>query len=162
MDKQNILVMLGTHPKNFDRLTKKIDEIALKNRNLKFFALIANTTLEPENISWARYIPIKELEKKIAASDIVITQGGSGTAGLAIKHQKKLIIFPRKKEYKEHTDNHQVEFAHAVQKKFGAYAVEDEKKLEETIKKALKSTAKTTKEQSKIPKIIQEFIDKNF
>ena len=72
--------------------------------------------------------------KTINAARIVITHGGPSSFILPLQIGKIPIVVPRKHEYAEHVNNHQVDFCNQVAQKQGnIIVVEDEKELGEKI-----------------------------
>ena len=65
---------------------------------------------------------------------IVITHGGPSSFIMPLQIGKTPIVVPRKHEFNEHVNDHQVSFAKAVAERMGTIVVvEDMSKLEETI-----------------------------
>ena len=66
---------------------------------------------------------------------IVITHGGPSSFIMPLQVGKTPIVVPRKYEFDEHVNDHQVAFSKAVAERMGTiYVVEDMDKLGETIK----------------------------
>lgn len=153
-----IFVSAGTHTKGFERLIKKIDEIA-GTKKFEFFAQTGNTAFEPK-FEFKKFISSQEMNEKIEWCDLLIVHGGAGTIGPAMQKKKKIIIFPRLKEFNEHTDNHQLEMGKAIEKEYGFPCITEEKKIEETIIKTLKRNDFNFNKENKMEKILIEFIEK--
>lgn len=58
------------------------------------------------------------ISKYYAEARLIISHGGFSTLEI-IKTGKSLLVVPRQKEFAEHYDNHQVEFAELLHKKLG-------------------------------------------
>ena len=108
-----IFVTTGTC-KQFDRLIRHIDSIA-PQINEKIIAQIGNSTHTPQNIEWGRFYP--SIDSLIDKARIVISHGGFSCLEI-IKSETPLIVVPRQKQYAEHFDDHQVEFAELLSKKY--------------------------------------------
>lgn len=52
-------------------------------------------------------LPTAELNRAMAESDAVITHAGSGSAISALRAGKRAVFVPRRKQFKEHVDDHQ-------------------------------------------------------
>lgn len=52
-------------------------------------------------------LPAADLEQAIAEADLVISHAGVGTALTTLEHGKCPVMLPRRREFGEHTDNHQ-------------------------------------------------------
>tara|TARA_Y100000310_G_scaffold322826_1_gene382380 strand:- start:781 stop:1266 length:486 start_codon:yes stop_codon:yes gene_type:complete len=130
-----IFVTLGTHPQNFDRLLKEVDLLVEKGKiKEKVFCQIGHSSYKPKS-EFARFLTLDEFNKKLSEANIVITHAGEGNIGLCKNLGKKMIVIPRRKEFGEHTNDHQLELAEVVeQKKLGLVAWDVKelgKKLEE-------------------------------
>ncbi len=131
-----VFVSLGTHPQQFDRLLREIDRLAGEGGlGGKVFCQSGHSTYEPANFGHKKFLPLSEFGKKLSQCDVFITHAGEGNIGQAKNLGKKFICVPRRKEFSEHTNDHQLELAEVVeQKKLGLVAwnpEELEKKLHE-------------------------------
>jgi len=75
------------------------------------------STYEPKSCKWNRLFSYKEMIHNIEMARIIITHGGPSSFMMALQIGKIPIVVPRKKEFKEHVNNHQMEFVEAVSKK---------------------------------------------
>lgn len=74
--------------------------------------------------------------KNVADARIVITHGGPSSFIMPLQVGKTPIVVPRRREFNEHVNNHQVSFSRAVAQRIGTIiVVEDMAKLGETITK---------------------------
>ena len=152
-----IFVTVGTHTQGFERLIKAVDELAKKNKE-KFIIQIGNTKYVPKNCEHFKFISDREFKKLCKKSRLIITHGGVGSIMTALSLGKPTIVAPRLKKYNEHSDNHQLDIAHELEKQGRIIALYDVNRLEETIKKAGKFKPQKFKKARKIPKIIESFI----
>ena len=133
---EKIFLTLGTHPQQFYRLLKKVDElVGEKKIKEKVFAQTGHTNVKPSNIEFTKFLTLDEFNKKMREADIIITHAGEGNVGLAKNLGKKLIVMPRLKEYKEHTNDHQIELAKTVEEKKLGLVAWNEDELEEKLRK---------------------------
>ncbi|MBS3061347.1 MAG: beta(1,3)galactosyltransferase EpsH [Candidatus Diapherotrites archaeon] len=133
--KQSIFVSVGTHPQQFNRLLEKIDDlIADKTLAGDVFAQTGASTYRPKHFSHVAYMELAEFEQRIANADLVISHGGEGNIGLALKHRKKCIAIPRLARFGEHTNDHQTELVKAAADADKIVAVWAEKDLAKAIK----------------------------
>lgn len=153
-----IFVALGTHPQQFNRLLEKID-LLLKEKKLKarVFAQTGNSTYKPR-FPFKKFLPPPEFEREFRKADLVITHGGAGSIISALRHKKPLIIVPRAKEYGEHTDNHQLDLALALDKRGKAIAVPDLEKLGTAVKKAKALHSKKQSNKKELVERIELFL----
>ena len=106
-----IFVTVGTHEQQFNRLVKKVDE--LKGEGLiKEDVLIQTgyTTYEPKSCDWKQWIPYQDMIQYVKKAHIVITHGGPSSFIMPLQFGKIPIVVPRRLEYNEHVNNHQVDF----------------------------------------------------
>lgn len=122
-----IFVTVGTHEQPFDRLLKKIDE--LKANGIIKDEVIMQTgfsTYEPKYCRWDKLIPYQQMIKNVADARIVITHGGPASFIMPLQIGKTPIVVPRQKQFNEHINDHQVEFARNVAERMGTIiTVED-------------------------------------
>lgn len=115
-----IFVTVGTHEQPFNRLVEYID-------NLKRDGVIAEdvimqigySTYEPKYCRWSRLIPYREMENHVRNARIVITHGGPSSFIMPLQIGKVPIVVPRQRQYGEHVNDHQVDFAKAVSQRMG-------------------------------------------
>jgi len=155
-----IFIALGTHPQQFNRLLEKVDSL-LEERKLKaqVFAQTGNSTYKPEHFPSKKFLAPKEFEEEFKKADLAITHGGAGSIISALRYKKPLLIAPRLKEYGEHTDNHQLDLALALDKRGKAIAVLDLEKLGAAIKKAKAVHPKKHSERKKLVERIERFLE---
>jgi beta-1,4-N-acetylglucosaminyltransferase len=123
-----IYVTVGTHDQPFTRLVQAMDEIAAEIDE----RVIIQRGPSPYTPRHAEYVDIvsrEEAEAYMREARLVVAQGGCGTVLTAIHMGKPLIIVPRRREYREHIDDHQVDLARALEGREGIRVVYDEQKL---------------------------------
>ena len=106
-----IVVSVGASEYPFDRLIKIIDEICDEGiiDGKEIIAQIGSCKYVPKNYKSFSLIGRDEFQQYIDKADLIITHAGTGCVVPPLKQGKKIIIFPRLQEYKEHLDNHQLE-----------------------------------------------------
>ena len=126
-----IFVTVGNHFQEFDRLLKKVDEIAPRIPH-EIVIQKGYSKYIPQNTRHFDFVPMDEAMKYIQSSDLVISHAGIGTIILCKENGIPLIIFPRRKKYGEHGTDHQVEIAEALQERGdkNIYVVYEENQLE--------------------------------
>ena len=55
------------------------------------------------------FINSDEFDNYMKSADLIITHGGVGSILSGLKRNKKIIVVPRLKKYKEHTNDHQIQ-----------------------------------------------------
>lgn len=130
-----IFVTVGTHEQPFNRLVECIDK--LKRDRVIDDEVIVQTgycTYEPEYCQWKKFYPYQQMVRLVDEARIVITHGGPSSFIMPLQVGKTPIVVPRKHEFNEHVNDHQLSFAKAVAERMGAiYVVEDIGNLGETI-----------------------------
>lgn len=128
-----IFVTLGTQDKKFPRLLDAIEKL---NINEKIIAQIGSTEYNSSKMEIHKFISSEEFEKYMKEARIVITHAGVGTIISGLLLEKPMIVAARKKEYKEHVNNHQQQILETFSKEGYLIALEDFSKLEKTLKEA--------------------------
>ena len=106
-----ILISVGASEYKFDRFLKIIDELCEEKvmNGDEIIAQKGNTDYITQNYKSFSLIGREEFQKYMEDADIIITHAGTGCVVPPLKLGKKIIIFPRLEEYREHLDNHQLE-----------------------------------------------------
>lgn len=130
-----IFVTVGTHEQPFDRLVQKVDE--LKRDGVireDVFIQTGFSTYEPKYCQWSKLIPYEDMVKYVQQARIVITHGGPASFLMPLQIGKTPIVVPRQKQFGEHVNDHQLEFARNVAERMGTIIpVEDISKLDDVI-----------------------------
>ena len=127
-----IFVTVGTHEQPFDRLLKFVDKMVDDGIiNEEVIVQKGYTDYEMKNCKSEKLIPYEDMQKNINEARIVITHGGPASFIAPLAIGKIPIVVPRKKDYNEHVNNHQLEFAKEVEKRMKNILVVDE--IEELI-----------------------------
>lgn len=158
---ERIFISVGTHPQSFERLVKKMDKlVAEKKIKARVFAQTGYTDFKPKHFKFKKFLGLNEFEKEIKKASIVITHGGEGNIGLALKHNKKMIVVPRLKKFNEHTNDHQLELTEAIEKHRKGLAVYDINDLEKRLREIKNFKLPGKREKNKIPGLIEAFLKK--
>lgn len=132
-----IFISVGTHPDGFPRLLKEVarlvDAGVLKG---KIVVQSGYTPFSHARITTKDFFPIQEFEKLVSQADVFITHAGEGNIGAAIQNGVPMVIVPRRKKFGEHTNDHQLELAHAAEKENVGVVVHDISTLEKAIRTA--------------------------
>jgi UDP-N-acetylglucosamine transferase subunit ALG13 len=129
-----IFVTVGTHYQEFERLVKKMDEIAAKIDE-KVIMQIGYTNYEPKNARWFKFLSYDEINTFYRKSNLIISHAGAGTLLDILNLKKPSIIVPRLKKYGEHIDDQQIELGEALERSKKVIMLRDIENLEETINK---------------------------
>lgn len=156
-----VFVTIGTHSQQFDRLLKKIDEIAREKKDITFFAQTGNSEYNPQYFSYKKFLNEKEYEQNFRTASIVISHGGAGSIIHTLKLKKPLIVVPRLKKFREHTNDHQLDLGEFFEKKGKCICVKEIEGLEKAIERSKKFKPKIEIEKQGLITEIKNFLEKN-
>ena len=141
-----IFVTVGTHEQPFDRLLKCIDKMVEEGKITdKVIIQKGYTEYEPKYCESHKLISYDDMQKYINDADIVVTHGGPASFIAPLAIGKIPIVVPRKKDYNEHVNNHQLEFSKEVEKRMGNIIVaETDEEIEDAIINYSKKIKKIT------------------
>lgn len=124
-----IFVTVGTHEQPFNRLVEYMDKWA-DEHDEEVIMQTGFSTYEPKHCEWSNLYPYSQMVELVEKARIVITHGGPSSFIMPLQVGKVPIVVPRKKEFDEHVNDHQVEFSKAVAERQGnIIVVEDVQKL---------------------------------
>lgn len=124
-----IFVIFGTVPKPFDRLAKKIDEIADEIEDP--VVVQSGHTKYPFNKAKAiAFLTNEEMAQYMKEAALVVCHGGMGAIAEALKLKKKILVVPRNEQEHNHP---QVELAEELEKRGLAVHVRDIEQLKDAI-----------------------------
>lgn len=130
-----IFVTVGTHEQQFNRLLEAVDR--LKGSGDIAEDVIMQTgfsTYEPIHCKCKKLLPYDEMQRCIREARITITHGGPASFIAPLQIGKIPIVVPRQKKFDEHVNDHQLEFARAVEGRMeNIILVEDVGRLGEAI-----------------------------
>lgn len=125
-----IFVTVGTHEQPFNRLIKAVDDLKADGTISVDETVLIQTgfsTYEPQHCSWTKFLSYEDIQRYMHDARIVVTHGGPSSFLTPLQIGKIPIVMPRKAEYDEHINNHQVDFVEAVANRFGNIIVVNEK-----------------------------------
>lgn len=117
-----IFVTVGTHEQQFNRLVEYMDKWAAEHDE-NVIIQTGYSTYEPKYAEWSKLYPYQEMIKKVQEARIVITHGGPSSFIMPLQIGKVPIVVPRKYEYGEHVNDHQVKFCKEVERRMGMITV---------------------------------------
>lgn len=131
-----IFVTVGTHEQPFDRLLECMDRLVEDGTITEEVVIQSGySAYKVKHCKWQKLFPYKEMEKNVTEARIVITHGGPSSFIMPLQIGKTPIVVPRKIDYNEHVNNHQVDFCKDVAERMGTIiVVEDTERLGETIR----------------------------
>jgi len=159
-----IFVTVGNDYRNFDRLLKKMDEIA-PHIPSEIVIQRGYSRYLPKKIKHFDFVSMNKAVEYIQKSQLVVSHAGIGTIILCKKYGIPILILPRRKGYGEHMNDHQMEIAKALEerKDEDIHVIYQEDQLEENIFKILKEESRYTSAENigkeNLIKTIKEFIN---
>ncbi|MFH1039058.1 MAG: glycosyltransferase [PVC group bacterium] len=108
-----IFVTIGASEFQFNRMLRWVDR-ALEDLSIpreEIFFQVGCSSYRPRTGESVDYIDFHGMEERIKKANIVICHAGVGTILISLVNGKKPIVIPRREEYAETVDNHQVIFA---------------------------------------------------
>jgi exopolysaccharide biosynthesis glucuronosyltransferase PssE len=121
------------HTKGFDRLLKKMDELAATFGE-EVVMQIGHTSFRPQNAKWFDFTTEAGIKEWCKKARVVVTQPAMSILD-AQEQGTPVIVVPRLKKYEEVIDDHQVDFARELEKEGKVIAVYDVDKLEAAFQK---------------------------
>ena len=156
---KKVFVSVGTHPQPFDRLLKALDTAAAKHQGWEIFAQTGNSNYSPKNFAFEKFLKGKKFDERMQWADAVLSHGGAGTIINALLNKKPLIVAPRLEKFGEHTNDHQLDLAKALEGKGKAIAVFGMNELEKKILKAFSFKPNLSSDKEGLIKRISRFLE---
>lgn len=129
-----IFVTVGNHNQGFDRLIKKMDEIA-GITDEQVIMQIGYTTYKPVNAEYFSFLEsFEEILRLNREARVVVSHAGAGSIVTALKEKTPVIVVPRLKKYNEHMNDHQLEIAKAMSENKNVIVIYDVENLEGSLK----------------------------
>lgn len=158
-----IFIILGSSEEyKFPRLLQIVDELCDEEviRGEDIVAQIGYTNYSPRNYRAFDMTSDEEFKALVAKADIIITHAGTGSVTSALKAHKKVIIFPRRVEFNEHLDNHQLELSALFSERGYAISAMDKNELKTQIQYIDEFEPKEfVSSNKKINQLVMDFID---
>jgi beta-1,4-N-acetylglucosaminyltransferase len=121
------------HTAGFDRLIKKMDEIAGTIKE-EVIMQIGHSKYIPQNAKYFKFVTEEELKRFCHEARVVVTHGAM-TIIDALEQETPVIAVPRLQKYGEHINDHQLYFVQELHKAGKLAAVYDVDELKEALEK---------------------------
>ena len=161
MEVKMILVLLGTQNNSFYRLLEEIEK-NIVNGIIKEDVIVqaGYTKFKTKKMKILSLVSKKRLQSFQEEASLIITHGGVGSIITSVKNDKKVIAVPRRHEYGEHVNNHQIDIVKNFNEQGYIIGIEKVEELEQAIRKAEKFVPKKYEINNELMlKTIEEFID---
>ncbi len=106
---RRIVVTVGTTDRDFRRLIKRL--VAIIPDEAEVLWQTGASTVDDLDIDARELVPESELIEAINAADVVVTHAGAGSLALTLQAGKVPVFVPRRADFDEQLDDHQVELA---------------------------------------------------
>ena len=113
-----IFVTVGTHEQPFNRLVEYMDQWA-ENHEEPVIIQTGYSTYEPKHCEWSSMYSYDKMLELVDNARLIITHGGPSSYFMSLKVGKVPIVVPRKAEFNEHVNDHQVAYCREVEKQQG-------------------------------------------
>ena len=129
-----IFVTVGTQKVPFNRLLKKVDQLARDGViTEEVFIQTGTGDYIPSCCHFQDFYGREQFGEMLETCSILITHGGAGTIIDAVKRRKKTIVVPRLSKYGEHVDDHQLELSLRFHEMNLVYTCRDENNLPDAL-----------------------------
>ena len=158
-----IFVSVGTQDKSFTRLLELIDK-EIDKGFIKDEVIVQSgyTKYNSKNMKILDYVSKDDFNNYVKTCDLLITHGGVGTIFTGLENNKKIMVMPRLKEYKEHNNNHQLDILESFEDAGYILGFNNEEEFEEKYK--MLNNFKVKKYESNtlnMINLVKDFIDNN-
>lgn len=109
-----IFVTVGSQ-EPFDRLIDAVDEWARLRARGDVFAQIASSKLQPSHIEFTQFIEPSEFTRIMREARLIVAHAGMGSIISALELGKPIVVMPRRADFRETRNDHQV----ATAERFG-------------------------------------------
>lgn len=106
-------VSVGNATQSFGRLLEEVGRLALTMPQ-PVVVQRGETPFQSDSCRVIPFIPMSEFERMVAEAELVILHAGAGSVIHAVRAGKVPVVMPRRVQYGEIVDDHQVEFAKAL------------------------------------------------
>lgn len=128
-----ILLTIGTQLP-FDRLVHALDNLA-PVLDEPIFGQVGTSVYKPKNFMAVSSVSPVEFEQNFREARVVVAHAGIGTILTAQKYRKPIILMPRRAEFGEHRNDHQLATCAQLGNKTGIYVTTDEAGLLELLQR---------------------------
>lgn len=161
-----IFVTVGNATQNFRRLLDAVDKLAGQGQfkgEAVFIQSGNNADFEPLHCEQKPFLSMKEFEQCIEEANLTICHAGCGTLLHILRAGKVPVVMPRRKEYGEHVNDHQIQLVEALANEGRIIAAFEPEDLPRAIAEAQKRAVTVITQQKPpmldiVKKAIQELI----
>jgi len=155
-----ILVTVGTARGGFDALVEAADRAAAR-LELEGLAQIGSGAVRPRRLAWRRFLPHAELQEILRRRPLLITHGGMGLLGEAMRAGCRIIAVPRRgPTTAAHPSNDQRAFLEALAGSFPITLCPEPARLSEVLERVHGERSAPIRYMlgSDVPRIVVDFL----
>lgn len=141
-----IFVTVGLHTQEFERLIKKMDEIAGKIDE-KVIMQIGHTKYKPKNAEYFDFESYEKIQALNREARVVVCHAGAGSIMSVLEQGTLVIAVPRLKKHGEHIDDHQLDLVRTLAEEGKILAVYDVDDLEKALEDVNENPIKIKKDK---------------
>ena len=123
-----IFITVGTQLA-FPRLMDIMDSWAGANPGVEVFAQTGPGAVGLSHMRAADFLPPAQADEYFRRAELIVSHAGMGSILTALQYRKPIIIFPRKAEFGEHRNDHQMATAKRMEARAGVNVAWDEPAL---------------------------------
>ena len=137
MNNIKLFVPLGTQKFPFGRIITALNSL-VKSGKFKPDEIVMQSTLYPAEPVFTHIglIPNEEFNLYMQKAEVIVTHSGVNSIISSMELGKPLVICPRLLKYGEHVDNHQMEIATLMRKKYDVLICTEMNELPQLIEQA--------------------------
>jgi UDP-N-acetylglucosamine transferase subunit ALG13 len=129
-----IFVTVGTNEAPFDRLLRAVAELAGPEQQL---VQHGSSAIKPPLAECVDFLPFDQIVDTVRRARVVVTHAGVGSVLVALGAGKRPVVVPRRQEFGEAVDDHQIEFARRFEQAGLVTLVEEPEDLEQALSRNL-------------------------
>ena len=127
----------------FDRLLTGLDSWAARHPDLPVLAQSGATTRDYRHIETVPHLGQSEFLAHFQAARLIVAHAGMGSILSAAEMGKPIILMPRRAEFQEHRNDHQLDTAKEMARLSNVTVVQDGKALHRALDRALSQRCTT-------------------
>ena len=98
----------------FDRLVRTVDEWVGRRQGVEAFAQVGPRSYRPRHMAYEEFIDAGECRRQVQRATAVIAHAGMGSILTALELGKPIIVMPRRADFREHRNDHQLATARSL------------------------------------------------
>jgi UDP-N-acetylglucosamine transferase subunit ALG13 len=143
----------------FDRLIREMDEIAGRIAE-EVIMQIGETAYEPKNARYFRFASKEEMDQLYEDARVVVCHAGVGSILTALEQGKPVIAVPRRKKYREHVDDHQLDIAGEMEKEGQITVAYDIGELEDVLTNVSVGSVVKVEKDNRLVRGLKEYLSR--